>query len=235
MKNFLYGALAMLVLFVGGYLVMQAREAESAAEVAEAEPPKETPVATLANVGTGGGQSGTLVFIVGENAVAKTLEAAAEAEAGGSTATVNMNADADPRPGPAATAAPTSSPTASTDYTPPSRVCVGGPYIVYFDSDSANVNSSAAETLNRVAQQYRLNCQGATVSLAGHTDEGDGRRQAVRLSERMAASVAQYLGSRGVPSGSISSEAFGRSQLQVQAVEGVSSPQNRRVEITFGR
>ncbi|QZH74399.1 MAG: OmpA family protein [Erythrobacter sp.] len=231
MKNFLLGALAMLVLLAGGYSIsmMLIPGEEASASVAGDDPPKDTRVAAMVRTN---GNGGTLVFIGGENAVAKTLEAAEEAEASANAATPPATTDSDPRPAPAVTATATAAP---GDPPPPRGVCISGPYTVYFDSDSSSVNASAAETLNRVAQHYRLNCQGASVSLAGHTDEGSGRRQAVRLSERMAASVAQYLGSRGVPSGSISSEAFGRSQLRVATDEDASDPQNRRVEITFGR
>ncbi len=235
MKNFIFGAIAMLVLFIGGYFVLAPGGEEVAEVSAEAEPSRDTTVVTLARSGSGGeGNGGVLVFIGGEYAVAKTLEAAEEAEAVRATPTAQTTANPDPRPGPTATATATA--TSAPEVTPaPERVCVSGPYVVYFDLDSASVNASAAETLNRVAQQYRLNCPGARVAVAGHTDEGDGRRDATRMSQRMAASVAQYLGSRGVPGGSISTEALGRSQPRVRTEEGVSDPQNRRVEITFGR
>ncbi len=45
---------------------------------------------------------------------------------------------------------------------------------------------------------------------------------------------ASYLAGRGVPDGSITTEAFGESRPLVDTADGVREPQNRRVEITFG-
>jgi outer membrane protein OmpA-like peptidoglycan-associated protein len=56
----------------------------------------------------------------------------------------------------------------------------------------------------------------------------------VGLSQRRADSVRSYLAGRGIPDGSIATEAFGESRPLVETADGVREPQNRRVEITFG-
>ena len=42
------------------------------------------------------------------------------------------------------------------------------------------------------------------------------------------------MATKGVPDGSITTEAFGESRPLVDTADGVREPQNRRVEITFG-
>lgn len=54
------------------------------------------------------------------------------------------------------------------------------------------------------------------------------------LSQRMAANVRAYLAGRGIPDGSMTTEAFGESRRLIDTPDGVREPQNRRVEITFG-
>ena len=46
--------------------------------------------------------------------------------------------------------------------------------------------------------------------------------------------IEGLLAGRGVPDGSITTEAFGESRPLVDTADGVREPQNRRVEITFG-
>jgi outer membrane protein OmpA-like peptidoglycan-associated protein len=50
----------------------------------------------------------------------------------------------------------------------------------------------------------------------------------------MAGNVRSYLAGRGIPDGVMTTEAFGESRPLIETADGVSEPQNRRVEITFG-
>ena len=70
--------------------------------------------------------------------------------------------------------------------------------------------------------------------LDGHADTSGPADYNVNLSERRNDSVREYLVSRGVPEGVITSEAFGESELLVETADGVREPQNRRVEISIG-
>ena len=72
------------------------------------------------------------------------------------------------------------------------------------------------------------------VTLAGHADRSGSDAYNVGLSQRRANNVRSYLAGRGVPDGSITTEAFGESRPLVDTADGVREPQNRRVEITFG-
>jgi len=108
-----------------------------------------------------------------------------------------------------------------------------GPFIVFFDWDKDEITPQAAAILDNAAAAYTQTGQ-ASVVLAGHADASGPADYNVGLSQRRANNVRSYLAGRGVPDGSITTEAFGESRLLVQTADGVREPQNRRVEITFG-
>lgn len=114
-----------------------------------------------------------------------------------------------------------------------SQPCVAGPFMVFFDFDSDSISPAAAAILDNVAQAYK-ECGQAQVTIAGHTDRKGDAQYNVGLSQRMAANVRSYLAGRGIPDGVMVTEAFGESRPLVETADGVSEPQNRRVEITFG-
>jgi OOP family OmpA-OmpF porin len=116
---------------------------------------------------------------------------------------------------------------------PPPPVCNKGPYIVFFDWDRANITPEAATVLDNAVGAYG-NCQNVPIMLAGHADRSGSARYNVGLSERRNTAVRSYLNSRGIPDGSITSQAFGESQPRVPTADGVRELQNRRVEITYG-
>lgn len=116
---------------------------------------------------------------------------------------------------------------------PPAPVCNTGPYIVFFDWDKSNLRPDAASTLDNAVAQY-ANCGNARVMLAGHADKSGAASYNVGLSQRRNATVRSYLESKGVPSGVISTEAFGETAPLVQTADGVREAQNRRVEVTYG-
>lgn len=133
----------------------------------------------------------------------------------------------------------TTPPPVVEETTPPPPVtqapppCQTGPYIVFFDWDQSNLRPDAATVLDNAVAQY-ANCGSARVMLAGHADRSGTATYNVGLSERRNTTVSEYLQSRGIPGGVISSEAFGESQPRVATADGVREPQNRRVEITYG-
>ena len=104
---------------------------------------------------------------------------------------------------------------------------------MFFDWDQSDITPEAAETLDRVAQVYSDGGM-ARITLAGHADRSGPADYNVGLSERRNDSVREYLSDKGVPTGQISSEAFGESDPLVETADGVREPQNRRVEINVG-
>jgi outer membrane protein OmpA-like peptidoglycan-associated protein/opacity protein-like surface antigen len=115
---------------------------------------------------------------------------------------------------------------------PVERVIIG-PFIVFFDWDKDEITPQAAGILDNAAAGYQQTGQ-ASVVLAGHADRSGSDAYNVGLSQRRANNVRAYLAGRGVPDGSITTEAFGESRPLVDTADGVREPQNRRVEITFG-
>lgn len=111
--------------------------------------------------------------------------------------------------------------------------CVAGPFMVFFNPNSAVLTPQAKAILDNAASAYQT-CGQAQVMLAGHTDRKGRDAYNVGLSQRLAAAVRAYLVTRGIPDGVVTTEAFGESRPLVETADGVAEPQNRRVEITFG-
>ncbi|MFN3726579.1 MAG: OmpA family protein [Allosphingosinicella sp.] len=119
----------------------------------------------------------------------------------------------------------------STCPRPPARPV--GPFIIYFDWDVDELSATARARLDEVAQVYQQTGQ-AQVVLAGHADRSGSATYNVGLSQRRANNTRDYLASRGVPAGAMTTQAFGESRPAVETADGVREPDNRRVEITFG-
>lgn len=138
---------------------------------------------------------------------------------------------APPPPPPVAPPPPPPAPVAPPP--PPQPVCNTGPYVVFFDFDSAQISPEAAGILNNAVTAYS-NCGTARVMLAGHTDSAGSAQYNMALASRRNEAVRSYMTSRGVPAGQISGEAFGETQPRVPTADGVREAQNRRVEVTYG-
>jgi len=110
---------------------------------------------------------------------------------------------------------------------------IPGPFIVFFDWDKDDITPAAAAILDNASAAYQQYGR-ASVTLAGHADRSGSDAYNVGLSQRRANNVRAYMAGRGVPDGSITTEAFGESRPLVDTADGVREPQNRRVEITFG-
>ncbi|MBC7985244.1 MAG: OmpA family protein [Sphingomonadaceae bacterium] len=117
---------------------------------------------------------------------------------------------------------------------PPPAMCEPGPFLVFFDWDESDIRPDAAAVLDRVAAEYQSGRCSSTVMLAGHADRSGTATYNVGLSQRRNDSTRAYLGSRGVPDGAMSSEAFGEGRPLVATADGVREQQNRRVEIMWG-
>lgn len=141
--------------------------------------------------------------------------------------------DAPPPPPPPAPAMPEAPAPAPAPLPPcPPAAVTPGPFLVFFDWDKSMITAEAAAILDRAAEQYAATGQ-TSVQLAGHADKSGKDAYNVALSQRRADAVKAYLATKGVPDGSIATEAFGESRPLVDTADGVREPQNRRVEITF--
>ena len=116
---------------------------------------------------------------------------------------------------------------------PPPAPVPAGPFIVFFDWDRSDITPEAASILDNAAAAYQQTGS-AQVQLAGNADRSGSAQYNVGLSQRRADAVRAYMVGRGVPDGSISTEAFGESRPLVETADGVREPQNRNVQIQFG-
>lgn len=108
-----------------------------------------------------------------------------------------------------------------------------GPFIVFFDWDRSDITPEAASILDNAAAAYQQSGS-AQVMLAGNADRSGSAQYNVGLSQRRADAVRAYMVGRGIPDGTITTEAYGESRPLVETADGVREPQNRNVQITFG-
>jgi OmpA-OmpF porin, OOP family len=106
-------------------------------------------------------------------------------------------------------------------------------YLVFFAWDQATLTPVALTVLDQVEADYLVG-RPARIVIAGHADRSGPADYNQALSEQRARSVAQVLGQRGIPAGTMAVEAHGESDPRVPTADGAREPQNRRVEIIFG-
>ncbi|WP_426165159.1 OmpA family protein [Sandarakinorhabdus sp. DWP1-3-1] len=117
---------------------------------------------------------------------------------------------------------------------PPPMAAQPGPFLVYFDWDSSAITAEAALLLDNAARQY-ASTGGASIVIAGHADASGAAAYNIGLSQRRADAVKDRLAALGLPANAIVTESYGESRLMVVTSDGVPEPQNRRVEIVFGK
>ncbi len=101
---------------------------------------------------------------------------------------------------------------------------------VTFNYDSATVQPQFQSTLDGVASTLR-EYPSTYIDIYGHTDSRGSEAYNQGLSERRAAAVASYLGSRGVQSERMATRGFGETQLKCPETSEDGYRCNRRVEI----
>jgi len=112
------------------------------------------------------------------------------------------------------------------------RIILNMPSNITFATDQDQVIPPFYDTLNSVA--IVLNKFGKTyIDVNGHTDSTGSLQHNQGLSERRAASVANYLGGRGVDQRRISTMGFGPSQPVASNATPDGRAQNRRVEVAI--
>jgi len=105
-------------------------------------------------------------------------------------------------------------------------------FMVFFDWDSAKLNTQAANVISQAAGAYKTK-GGARITATGHTDTSGSEQYNMALSLRRANAVKDALVKEGVPATAISVVGRGEQGLLVQTGPNVREPQNRRVEIAI--
>jgi len=105
-------------------------------------------------------------------------------------------------------------------------------YVIYFDTNSADVADSERGKLNEAAQQIRT-YNPSDVLVAGYTDTRGDNDYNTKLSAKRARTVSQILSVLGVSNNVVNESALGESNLAVQTDDNVENQANRRVQIQF--
>jgi len=127
-----------------------------------------------------------------------------------------------PAPAPAPAPAPEPAPAPQAQ-----RIVLRG---VQFDLDKADIRADAGVILDEAANQLNQ-VPGARVSVEGHTDSSGADSYNQSLSERRAGSVRDYLVSKGVDGGRLTTAGFGESQPVADNATAEGRALNRRVEL----
>jgi outer membrane protein OmpA-like peptidoglycan-associated protein len=105
------------------------------------------------------------------------------------------------------------------------------PFFVFFAPGSASLTPQTQSILSNVVGGYHQDLA-TGVAIAAHADRLGDADFNLRLSERRAAAVADYLRSR-IPALHVDIRACGESRPIIETPDGVEEPQNRRAEIVF--
>ena len=100
---------------------------------------------------------------------------------------------------------------------------------ITFATNSADLASSSYEELNRLVDLLKLNTQ-FKVELSAHTDDKGADAYNLKLSERRANAVVNYLKLKGIPSNRLIAKGYGKTKPLVPNTNDENRAKNRRVE-----
>jgi outer membrane protein OmpA-like peptidoglycan-associated protein len=103
---------------------------------------------------------------------------------------------------------------------------------VYFATNKSNINQASQETLNKLANIF-AEYDNTNILVVGHTDSTGDADYNMNLSKERAMSVSNYLISKGVSSGRITTEWFGETQPTHDNSTAEGRSKNRRVNIAI--
>ncbi len=106
---------------------------------------------------------------------------------------------------------------------------------VHFDFASSTLTPAMRRQLDDLAEYLRADSSVQQVLVRGHTDSVGFRRQNLRLSERRAKAVKDYLSLRGVEEHRLKVEYLGERQPLISNRTAKDRAHNRRVDITLSR
>ncbi|RZO86749.1 MAG: OmpA family protein [Oceanococcus sp.] len=139
----------------------------------------------------------------------------------------------EPAPAPAP-AAPAPAPAEPAPAPAPAAAPAPETVVIYFAFDSSELNSAAKAALDRVAAN--LTNRNFVVAIAnGHADATGTEEYNMGLSERRAASVSNYLVSKGVGASQVRQRAYGETRPAASDDTEIGRAKNRRVEINLLR
>ena len=101
---------------------------------------------------------------------------------------------------------------------------------ILFDSDSAALDTSSHDTLNRLATAAKQ-CPGVRIAIEGHADIEGSNEYNQRLSVRRAEAVVAYLVKAGADARQLEAVGFGSSRPAAPNTTVGSRARNRRIEI----
>jgi OmpA-OmpF porin, OOP family len=115
---------------------------------------------------------------------------------------------------------------------PAPKMVMPGPFMVYFDFDSAKINLAAEGAVDRIAAAAKK-AKAGTLVLQGHADlSGESKYNTVLSKERVDAVATALIGA-GIAPSSITKSIHGEELPDVKTEDGVREWRNRRVAVTF--
>ena len=99
---------------------------------------------------------------------------------------------------------------------------------VYFETNSAKLKAESSDTLDKVAESLKANPD-VHVQVAGHTDNTGSAAYNLKLSDKRAKSVMDYLISKGVPASQLSEKGYGLTEPVGDNKTAEGRAKNRRV------
>lgn len=108
------------------------------------------------------------------------------------------------------------------------------PFIVYFDTDSAELDDAAMVVLKQAFADYKTR-KPSMLRIAGHTDTQGDKEYNMGLSRARSIAVGNALFTLGVPRNAVEKTRHGESSLAVQTGDDKAERSNRRVSVTFVR
>ena len=103
---------------------------------------------------------------------------------------------------------------------------------VNFDFDSAHLTPSAERELDKVVALLRENA-GKSAQIHGYTDSRGSAAYNLKLSERRAQAVVDYLVAHGIAASRLSAQGFGASNFVASNDTEAGRAENRRVTLTL--
>ncbi len=101
---------------------------------------------------------------------------------------------------------------------------------ITFETNSAELNASSYDELNRLINFLKLN-DNVRIELSAHTDDIGSDWYNNRLSEKRAQAVVSYLTDNGIPDNSLLAKGYGKSSPMVPNTSDENRALNRRVEV----
>ncbi len=103
---------------------------------------------------------------------------------------------------------------------------------IFFGSGSVRLDDKSAPLLNELSGIIKR-CPGMVIEVAGHTDSVGGEGANLRLSERRAASVAEFLTGTGIAANRVVSAGFGEAEPVASNDTPEGRSRNRRIEFSI--